>query len=71
MVSSFFKTFSFAVLTPQISTFPCTPSASRAMNFVWGQYGRRAVFLYWEILSPEGCFGRGGIGQSGGRIPFF
>ena len=24
MVSSFFSTFSFDVLTPQISTFPCT-----------------------------------------------
>ena len=42
MVSSFFKTRSFAVLTPAISTFPCMRSAPSDPETSWPQYDRRA-----------------------------
>ena len=70
MVSSFFKTRSFAVLTPAISTFPCMRSAPSDPETSWPQYDRRAFFLYWELLShfarrrewdvPSGAYAVGG-----------
>ena len=49
MVYSPFRTFSFAVLTPQISTFPCI--AATCLPSLCPQYGPGAVSLYWELLS--------------------
>ena len=68
MVSSFFKTFSFAVLTPAISTFPCMRCAPSNPETSYVQYGRRAFFLYWELLSLSAHLCETVLGQSVCRI---